>query len=671
MIVEIILYNLLILCILTCIGFFPADLLERKINHEGLFPTLFVSLIFGYFIAESLVAIWFTNGITMQWLNLIPILCLFFMPDVPKTKLKPPQDYKYLILPVFLFLFSCWYFLRSYSYDFQHFDRYPFIDIISYACNSLSMKLSGAETSVSAGAIFFPDQFRLALYHFSELWGVVGITKLLPVTETYAICFILPVLFFTIIGFGIYSIADELKISSIFLAILGVSLCFSNAKLLVFQDVFLYSLIDLGGLKISLLFPLVLFFWILRKSHFLVFNFLLFMPQVNALYFILVAVLSILYLIFLIRNKNLVIPKYLLGGYGCFVLIFVSIFFSQNFSQGSIPFKEFSVLSFIFNSFTYFREALFNLGINYWAAFIIVSGLFFSWRNLLLLIPFISAKVVSRLLQNHSMVDQGYFSILEIIFFLSILILLDRKYKIFNHWFWLAIIVLFCLCSIGAIGYTLTGHMDFEQIFTLFACSIFLVMVLFLFQNQTPNQGLIGRFLPDNLNWIISGFCLLGICFLTFRFQRALSFDVVFYDEISKAMKMDMGKKFSAHYTTKKMYPFPLHVQAGFPLLFEHSTALSTTVSLLQDTSWEKTERAAQVKNFPFYIFSTKDAQYQIDKNIPALQNRFIKHFSLKYIWIDPDYNKANIAIPEEAIERKFVSKLDEQEFWIIKPELL
>jgi hypothetical protein len=657
--------------LLAVIGFLPAKLVQKKTNQKGVVFLLFCSLLFGYFLFESVVAVVFTKGVTVQWLSFIPFLLLFFIPRIKNEKKKPESDLSYLLLPLVLFLFSSWYFLKSYSYDLQSFNKYPFIDIISYACNSLAMGLSGNETSVASGTIYYPELFRFNLYHFTELWAIVGICKILPITETYAICFILPVFFITLIGFGIAALGKNLKIPFYALTAIGLALCFANGKLLLFNDVFLYSFLDLGGLKISLLFPLLILFWLLKDNTPLVLAFGLLLPQTNTLYFLLLATSTGFYVLYNLRNLKNAIPNYIFIGYAIFALSFLFILFTNSEGSESFPIKNFSVLQVIAETFSYFREAVFNLGINYWGVFILGSALVISWKNILLIIPFFVSKTSLKIFCMLWPIDQKLVSIGEVLIFLLVLFFLNWKVKILNKNFFYSFLVLFTLCGFAGIGHTYTGHLDFEQIFTLFACALFPVLVLFLFEEKVKEKSVLDILGIARFKWIVLSFILILVSYKTIRFQRSLPFEKDFYDEISKSIQPDKGQKFSAHFTTKKMYPFPLHVQAGFPLLFEHATALSTTVTLLNDNSWQKTERSAQVKNYPFYIFSTKDSIFQKDKNISQLQNRFIKHFKIKYLWIDPKFDQTQIAIPEIAIQKKIVSKMDGEEFWIISPEML
>jgi Ca2+/Na+ antiporter len=94
MIFQVICCNLLIFLLLAVIGFLPAKLVQKKTNQKGVVFLLFCSLLFGYFLFESVVAVVFTKGVTVQWLSFIPFLLLFFIPRIKNEKKKPIEDYK-------------------------------------------------------------------------------------------------------------------------------------------------------------------------------------------------------------------------------------------------------------------------------------------------------------------------------------------------------------------------------------------------------------------------------------------------------------------------------------------------------------------------------------------------------------------------------------------------
>ena len=593
MLFEVVCYNLLIFFFLGLIGFLPAKFLQKKINQSGPVFFIFSSLIFGYFLFESILAVWLTKGVTVQWLNFIPFGLLFIFPDKTTKKVAIKSDFSFLFLPLTLFFFSTWYFLKSYSFDLHSFNNYPFVDIISYATNSFAMGFSGAETSVASGTIYYPDRFRFNLYHFTELWAIVGFCKILPITETFAICFILPVFFFTLIGFGIAAIGQELKIPVYALVAIGLAVCFANGKLLFFDDVFLYSFLDLGGLKISLLFPLLILFWLLRENLPLVFAFGLFLPQTNTLHFLLLATFVGLYILLNIRKLKEKIPIAIIVGYALFAISFLFIIVKNSEGSESFPPNTLSIYQAVLEAFSYFRESIFNLGFNYWGIFILLSAFVVSWKYGLLLLPFFISKGLSKVLGALISIDYKIVPVIEVLVFIGVLTLINHKLKILSIRFFQTLTVLFFLCLYAGIGHSYTGHVDFEQIFTLFSCSIFPLMVLFLFQPKNNESGLLDFLKSDKLKWVGLSVVLIFVIFKTLRFQRSLPFETEFYNHILKAIESDKGQKFSAHFTTKKMYPFPLHVQAGFPLLFEYSTAISTTVTLLNDSSWQKTERAS------------------------------------------------------------------------------
>ena len=436
MLISVICYNLLTIFILALIGFIPAKLLQKKTQQTGLIFFAFSCLIFGYFLFESFLAIWFTRGVTVQWLNLIPFVLLLFFPDHTREKVGTRSELTLLILPIGLFSFSIWYFIKSYSYDFQNFNNYPFIDIISYASTSLALGISGAETSIAAGSIYYPDHFRFGLYHFTELWADVGFSKILSVTETYAICFVLPVFFLTVIGFGIAALGKELKIPTYALTAVGLAICFANGKLLLFDDVFLYNFLDLGGLKISLLFPVLVFLWLLRANQAMVFAFALLLPQINPLYFLLLGTVVGLYVLLNIRILKAKIPFILFVGYAIYAISFLFILILNNEGSEIFPENNFSVYQTVLQTFSYFREAVFNLGINYWGVFIVLSAMVISWNHILLILPFFIAKGSSKAIGILFPIENPLISVFEVLIFFLVLFLIDRKFKILNQNFY-------------------------------------------------------------------------------------------------------------------------------------------------------------------------------------------------------------------------------------------
>lgn len=669
MLIQVIGFNAIILAGLVGIGVAPTQLLERKFRTLSLSEFLFSSALIGYFIFESVVATWVTRGQTVQLVNFLPLVFLFFLPDNTETKIPKKQDWLSLLTPILILLFASWYFVKSYAPDLQSIEQYPFIDLVSYASSTFGMVHSGHETTYFDSAIYYPDKFKFNLYHFTELWALAGWSKIFGITELWGISFLLPVVLLALMALGFSALGSSLKISPWVVLPLVFTLIFANGKLLFFEDFFLFNSLDLCGLKLSLLIPVLMFLIIIRHQTALLLAFTFWLPQVNILY---IVALGLLWVYFLAKEKTAffkilplaiwVLPTAFLAVYGFLLL-------SNPGESQEFPLQPFSLLGFLNRSFTYFREAVFNLGYNYWIPMVVISALTVNWKNGLLLIPFGLPKLVSKLLMVTYLPAMRYASITEVLIFILSLWAINRLARIWNPTIPSLILGgLFILCLIAGIGNFLTGYMDFEQIYTLISASVFTIIAFLLFAPKKTASVVFSTFQSSKwFPFVMSVLCV-GLIFKTIRFQRVIPFDKSFYSKISDVLKKESGPKFSAYFSSKSYYPFPLHVQAGFPLLFSFSDALSTPVTPLENTSWMSTERQTQVENFPLMIFANKDSQFLKNGNLEEMQLRFLKEFQIRYLWVDQDYSSAILDSLTSHRKSRFVSNKEGLEFWTIEP---
>jgi hypothetical protein len=669
MIFQVVLFNILTLTIIGIIGYFPARHLAAKTNNTGKITILFFSFVLGYFIFESVVGIWFTKGYTMQVLNFLPFLLLFFLPGKSEMGGDKEEKAVYLLIPFAIIFFSSWYFLRSYSINLQTIDYYPFIDLVSYAGTAFGMQWSGAEVTFADAAVYYPEAGKVNLYHFTELWAAVGLSKLFSVTELWAMCFLIPVFLLVLVSTGLTSIASRWKLHIIFSLFLIGALIYSNSKLLIFKDIFFYNLLDLCGLKISLIIPVFLFLFKIRKNQPILLVFLLWLPQVNILLGVLLACIFGLYFLVNIRNLRSMIPLHVWIGYLFYGLCFIFLAMKGKGSQSGPAFLEFSGSTAIGTFFSYMREAIFNLGFNYWMAFLVLSTLLVNRKYGLLILPFIFSKGIAKGITYLIPSSLPLIAGVEIVLFFTILLGLNQRLKIFPAKLYWGFVVLTILCLAGGIGYSLTGFMDFEQIYTLFACSSFFILVFFLFEKVEGESGFLSLDAFEPYKWFLGSLILVLITWQTFRFQRVIPFDKEFYESIGLQLKKESGNQFSAYFSSRKYLPFPLHIKAGFPLLFNNSTAISTPVTMFEDSSWIGKDIEWHVKVFPFYAFCFSKPGFNPKNDLQTMKERFIKEKRIRYIWIDEGYPKEKLNFLNGQVKKKFVSKTDRLEFWILNEE--
>ena len=671
MLFQVFAFNLIVLLAFVFLGFYPCRLLERKTQTVGILTKAFLSLFLGYILFETGLAIIETKSHTVQWLNIIPIGFLYFLPDKISLKTRDNQKPIHFFIPISVLVFACWYFTKSYAFDLQTIDKYPFIDIVSYAATSFGLDRSGTEVSFADAAIYNPQPSQINLYHFTELWASAGFCKIFGVTSLWSMCFIVPVFLFSIIGFGLGSIATERKEPAIFSILLIVVFCFSNHKLLFFDDVFLLNVLDLHGLKLSLIIPCFLFLYHLRNHRQVLLLFLLWMPQINILLSVLLGLVIGVYFFTTFFTKEERISAQVWFAYILFSLVFLGLVWSGKGQSGGPAFREFSIQLALHTSFNYTREAFFNLGFNYWAVFIVVAAAVSNWKYVLLLPPFLFSKGVFKGLGMVLPVFQGFASEIEVVLLFLFLVLLNRKFKIFHARFYLGFAIIVILCLVAGIGYALTGFMDFEQIFTLVAASSIFIVCFFLFESVEGQTGFLFLIKTSWVKWGLASCVLVFVLWKTIRFQRALPFDQKFYNEITMELESEKGDLFSAYISNRRYSPFPLHIKAGFPLLFTFPTAFSTPVTMFEDSSWRGKDIAWHVEQFPFYSFYKAKKQDFPDGDLPNLKGQFLKEKKIRFLWIDEGYDPNKLSFLDKSVKKKFVTAADHLEFWIIDPEKL
>lgn len=659
--------NFSLLLVLFLVGFFPTKLLEKKYQHFPFALFGFVALLMGYFLFQSLVALVKTKGNTVQWVNFLPVLYLFFLPDKTQGLSARRIDFVFLAWIVFVLIISAAYFVSSYSSDFQTIDKYPFIDIVSYASTAIGMGFSGQETVFADTAIFYPGRFPFGLYHFTELWTLVGIKQLMGIPELFSISFLIPVFYFGLIASGIYAwlVTSNQWKWHWFLVI--PALIFANGKLVLSNDYFLYNILDLCGLKISLLIPILLFLFILKDNQQILLTFSLWLLQANILYAV---GLGIFFLSIMVAEgpaKFFISKSWSFWGVACITILVYGLCLSQGVSQGpEFAFQPVSAFDGFLKGLIYFREGVFNLGFQYWFPFWVIAAILVNRLHFLLLIPFAAAKIFAKALAIF--IPSQFIVLPEILIFIFayffIRPLLSPNIKKGTA---LIMGLIFLLSLVAGWGNALTGFMDFEQIYTLIAAASFFLFSLFLFTQYGHSPGGVFPQIQSPLIVATSIF----ICAYTFRFQRVIPFSTQFFNQVEKTISNTSHSRFAAYFSVKAFYPFPLHVQAGFPLLFSYTDVLSTPVTQMESNNWQGTERESQVRNFPFMIFASKDAQFQKDGNISSLQIRFLQHFHIRYLWVDKQYQSKVLDLLKPAVIKKIQAPGMEPDFWIINPELI
>lgn len=659
--------NFSLLLLLFLVGYFPARLLEKKYQPFPFSLFGFVALLTGYFLFQSIVAVTKTNGLTVQWVNFLPVLFLFFLPDKTPKFYARPIDFPFLGWMVCIVSIGSTYFTLSYAADFQNIDQYPFIDIVSYASTAIGMDFAGKETVFSDTAIFYPGRFPFGLYHFTELWTLVGIKNITGISELFSISFLIPVFYIALIAAGIYSWLQYSNRWQWYWFFLIPALLFANGKLVLSDDYFLYNILDLCGLKISLLIPLLLFLFILKDHRLLLLVFCLWLLQANILYGVGIGIFFFGIMMAEGPVKFFTSKPWSFWGVAGFTILVYGLCLFQGVSQGAdFTVRSISIFDGFLKGLIYFREGVFNLGFQYWLPFWVVSAVLVNRAFFYLFIPMALAKLASKILAIF--IPPQFIVLPEILIFVSVVFiirpLLPLAIKTGSGYF---LGFIFLLCLVAGWGNALTGFMDFEQIYTLITAASFFLISAFLFTQSS--HSLVDRF--PLLRGPLIAACGIFLCVYTFRFQRVIPFSTQFFNQVSQAISNTSGSRFSAYFSVKSYYPFPLHVQAGFPLLFSFSDALSTPVTQLEPNNWLGTERESQVRNFPFMIFASEDAQFQKDGNIPALQIRFLKHFDIRYLWVDKQYKTKVLEQLQPALVKKIQAPGMEPDFWIINPDLI
>jgi len=664
LLLQILLINVLALVFAAGVGWLPARMLRLKSCNQNLGAGFFHAVLLGFILTQSLYAIWITRGLSMQWLNFLPFIILAGMPSRNSLKQNGFADYRRDLLITGIMLLICsLYFLRSYSHDFIHIDRYPFIDLVSYAASAYGMGQSGSEVYFSDMALYYPGLSRLDLYHFTELWFVRLVCDLSGQTELWVVCFILPVFSICLLVAALLSLPETRKQPAWLMFILVFSFCFAFGKLLFFEDAFLFHVLDLFGQKISFIIPLLLFLWSLRLDRHLFLSFLLILPQVNILLGVPVAVLAAAGFFFFPGEKFRIPPLkiwvlYFVYAAGFFTLLSLG----KGQDSGSLQAMPFSFGKAVSTFFQYGREALYNLGFLYWSPFLLLAGLFRNRIYILVLIPFFAGKAVGKLLPEISPSLVAFIPGLEWVAGVAVLFWINRRYTRFPGLTEYLFLLIFFLCGAGALGYAFSGFMDFEQIYTLMATSLFFIFAFVLFILPVPEKyPPLLRFRYKDLVLVI---LLLALTFKTFRYQRALNFDQAFYNNIRKEAAPVSRSIF---FTGKRYAPFPLHVKAGFPLLFYYPDAHSTPVTQFEDSSWRGKNIAWHVMQYPFYHFCTQPENSRNSLSDNTLQ--FIRKNGIRFVWIDETYPESRLGYLKPFVKREWKSSGDKLTLWKLRLE--
>lgn len=662
---EVLFLNLVFILVAGFSGWFPARLLVDRIGGANASFRYFASLLLGFLMLQSCWAIWYTRGLTMQWLNFLPVLFLFILSR--NVKNRPSESFQFslrepLILLGMVLVCSV-YFVRSYSHDFQSIDRYPFVDLVTYAASAYGMGQAGSEVYFSDMALYYPSVSKLDLYHFTELWFVRMASDLSGHPDLWIVCFILPVFSLALLIVGLLAIPATRKMPGWLLFLLIFSFCFTFGKLLFFQDPFLYHVLDLFGQKISLIIPALIFLYLLRNHRELFAVFLLILPQINVLLVFPVTLLAI-YWFFFRPDENSRFPAarcWLF--YAFYGTIFLTIWLSGRSDSPAGPeMLPFSIEKAFITFFQYGREAIFNLGFLYWSPFLYLAAIFRSRVYTLLLIPFFLAKAIGKLIPEISPVLSTFVPAAEFLLCLPGLWWVNRRFIRFPLLASWLLLLVFLLCSIAALGYAVSGFMDFEQIYTLLASSLFFLFSFALFLLPVPEKY------PPLLRFrgaeYLLGLSLFALSVKTFRFQRVLPFDSGFYRKI---IKEAAPLSRSVYFTDKRFSPFPLHVKAGFPLLFYFPDAHSTPVTQFDDNSWKGKNIAWHVKKFPFYYFCSlpENQGRQLQENILG----FIRKNGIRFAWVDNSYPEEKLWYLRPFAVKVWQSEQDKTALWQLSPE--
>jgi len=667
LLLQVLSLNVLIIIAMAVLGWLPTRYLENRVGTMNPGFRLFSSVFLGYILVQSAYALWITKGMSMQILNFLPFVLMGFLPAHPKETLDSKSlSLRDIFIPLGVVLVSGLYFLYSYSHDFTKIDRYPFIDLVSYAASAYGMGQAKAEVYFSDMALYFPGMTRLNLYHFTELWFTRLLVDCTGLTEIWIFCFVIPVFSFGLLSLGLLAIPESRKIPALFLFVLILSFFFALGKLLFFQDVFIYHILDLFGQKIALLIPTLLFLWGLRNNRNVLLLFLLVLPQINILFGILLAILALIGFFFWADSKKKSLPPTIIWlGYSAFVLVFLFILKTgSGTSSGKLELSAFSPFLAAKIFFTYCREALFNLGYNYWIPFIVIAAIFRSRLYAIFIVPYAIAKVAGQIPAHFFLALKPFQAGFELLICLLGLWWIHHRLYKFPQLATSGLLLIFLLCGIGSVGYALTGFMDFEQIYTLVACSFFFLLTFCMFLVPGPEKH--PPLFSKSFSPYLLAACLLLLVWKTIRFQRVLPFDSEFYDIVQKEAA-SVTK--SVYFSTMRYSPFPLHVKAGFPLLFSFDDAHSTPITQFEDSSWHGSNVSWHVKQYPFYYFCEQKENngFSLEQN----KVRFMKKFGIRFAWIDADYPKEKVNFLRPAVEKTWRSEKDKKELWKLDPEKL
>lgn len=662
--IEVVGINLALISILWVFGSIPARFFCSRIPLPNPGFRLFLSLFSGYLLIQTVFAIWATRGLSMQWLNLIPFLMLATIKPNSGTQ----RDVAFFSLrDVWILggviLIASAYFVASYSSNFIDIQRHPFVDLVSYAGSAYGMGQTGIEAYFSDKALYFPELSGLNLYHFTELWLTELLCSFTGKTELWITCFVLPVLLLGLVAASLLSFSWFRKENSWIQLIILVAFCFSYGKLLFFNDVFLYHILDLFGTKIALVLVAFVLVWQVRDRLPVFLSVLLFLPQINILLAPLSGILAIYAIARTFRRENTFpAPRFLAAYFLWITLFLIILYFGKEPASAGLSQGKFSAGNLIGTFFQYAREAVYNLGFMYWAPIIYLAALFRNRIYALILFPFFIGKGLGKLLNLISSDVSFLVPCLEFITCIAGLWWLNNKYLKCKPLIRDSFLIQIGLCLIAATGYSFTGFMDFEQLFTLSACSFFFLLAFnMLASDEFPKYPPLLSFRGKNF---VLAFCLLALTWKTFRFQRSLPFDMAFYEVIGK----EAGPiSRSIYFSSMKFSPFPLHVKTGFPFLFHFPDAYATPVTQFEDSSWHGKNFAWHVKQFPFYIF----CQLPENQGFSPEQNclRFIKHFGIRFAWIDQSYAAVKLNYLKPYREKFWISKQEKKEFWKLIPE--
>lgn len=670
MLLSLLLQNLIVSLLLLAVGSPLVWLLRKKLPLENGAQAIFLSLFLGFFLFETGTALFFTHGKTLQLLNFLPLVSLFFLPRKANQSGWEKWELKDGLYPLLTLFLGSVYFLKSYAPDFQQFTRQPFIDLISYGSTAFSLGQSGIETAAFQRSLFFPDQTGLGLYHFAELWFSVGVGRLLQLSETYVVSLILPVqlLIWMLVGL----IGNARKMPGYLVFLLALALPFANYKTLLGSDIFLYNFLDLTGLKIGLLWVSLLALWQMQENPKAFFGLALLLPQENVLYalvlpFLLIGFQQAFRLPFRIFFQ---MPILLLLGAMALCGGLLLAFFGQKSGTHSLSIHSFTMLDWLSKSAVYFREGAFNLGFAYWWPAFLLLGVLYDRRVLIPLLAFLLAKSTGIGLGKWSEISP-YRALLETALFALILWISSRfQLARFPRIGYVLFRVIAALSVVGGLGNVATGHMDFEQIFSLFSCAVFPVFLALVFLRRDGNEtGLFPRF-PASFRPYVLVLSLSLLSLFTFRWQRVEPFDASYFQSVRELMETTPAPHYAAYLSNRKLYPFPLHIQAGIPLLWQHGSAISTPLHVWEDNSWQGTEREAQVLELPFALF-TGGKKPATTEDLVRAKLAFLRKFQIRILWVDKGYQSPLLTQIQSAITHRLASSANSPDFLILNPDLL